>query len=104
MAAAGPTHIQLNAGGIPVIKPMNVAANSVIGINHGGCGGMQFVGGVPLQQAQLTQLALAHGIPTHAAAVTGVIPSSMGASAGGFPIVNSCVPFHAGIMAAPWVK
>lgn len=92
VAAAGPTHIQLNAGGIPVI-----------GIG-GGCGNVQMIGGVPIQQAQLAQLGLTHGIPPSTHHTAAIVPSSMGPSVGGLPIVNSCVPFHPGVMAAPWVK
>ena len=79
----------------PVVKPVMTLSDSMIGLNPG----IQVVGGVPLQQAQLAHLAIGHSNPN-----AGMMQGSWVTPV---PVMNSCVinnPFQPGIMAAPWVK
>lgn len=97
-------HIQLNNGGIPLVKPIMTLSESMIGLNHPG---IQVVGGVPLQQAQLAQLSMGHGNPSAMATAMMQAPSAVGSWVTPIPVMNSCVidnPFQPGTMAAPWVK
>jgi hypothetical protein len=96
-----PAHIQLGSGAIPVM------ADSIVGLNPAPSGGgVQVVGtaaGIPLQQQQMAQLAMAHG---NTAIMHG--PSAMAGSwVAPVPVMNNCIinhPFQPDTVAAPWVK
>lgn len=82
------------------MKPVMTMSDSVIGLNP------PVVGGVPLQQAQLT---MAHSNPHAVATATAVMrgPAGVGSWVAPIPVMNSCVinnPCQPGVIPAPWVK